>query len=128
MNHKTTRRILLGLGLAALVVSTGCLEGTAHRTGAYLPAKPQYAPIDVFYDAEPPVAWAEVGLVAGKGTGVNAYGDDVIAVVKDQARSLGADAVIITEDWIEEDIRYDSHGYAHVYERRILKGIAIVYL
>ncbi len=119
---------LLAAIIASSAVMGGCLEGSAVRTGAYLPAKSQGAPIDVYLESEPGIAWAEVGLLSAKGTGVNADLNDVLLVMKAQARGLGADAVIVTETWYEDEVWYDDYGYAHVRERLYASGIAIHYL
>ncbi len=123
-----TRKALLGAALLSVLFMSGCLEGHAVRTGAYLPPKPHYAPIDVYLDSDPGVAFAEVGHISAKGANHNAYMDDVIAVLQDQARSLGADAVIVTDTWFEEEITYDEYGYPHTRERLYATGIAITYL
>jgi hypothetical protein len=129
MKHNAlTHQTFLGLGLAGLMLMTGCLEGTANRTGLYLPPKPNFAPIDVFIDVDPGEPWSEVGTVSATGSGFDAYDDHVIPVLQDQARGLGADAVIVTDSWIEEDVHYDSYGYAHITERLVMRGIAIHYL
>ena len=114
--------------LSSLLLLSGCLEGSAVRTGAYLPPKPHNYPIDVYMNSDPAYAWEEVGLVNAKGTGHNADMDDVIRVMQDQARGLGADAIIVTDTWYEDETWYDEYGYAHVRERLYGSGIAIYYL
>ena len=118
----------LGAILAAVLVTSGCLEGSAVRTGIYLPPKSSYAPIDVYMGDDPYDPWEEVGRVSAKGTGPHADLYDVVAVLKDQARGLGADAIIVTESWTEDDVWYDDYGYEHVYSRTYAKGIAIYFL
>ena len=117
---------LLTAIVGGLVVSAGCLEGSAVRTGAYLPPKPGYAQIDVYIEEEPPYRWSEVGLMNVKGTGPNATLDDVIYLMQDQARALGADAIIVTDTWHEEDTYTDGYGY-HSYQRLYARGQAIAY-
>ncbi len=129
MNARSiAHKALLGTSLVSLLLMTGCLTGSATRTGVYLPPKPAHAPIDVYMDAEPGLNFAEVGIVSAKGTNYNAYMDDVVRVLQDQARSLGADAVIVTDTWFEEDVTYDEYGYPHTRERLYATGIAITYL
>ena len=125
---KLTRWTLLTAIIASTALMGGCLEGSAVRTGAYLPPKPPGSHIDVYVDSEPGIAWAEVGLVSAKGTGFNADLNDVVYVLQDQARGLGGDAVIVTETWHEDEVWYDDYGHAHVRKRAYAKGIAIYYL
>lgn len=127
-NQKLSRLLFGAAALTAIAVMSGCLEGSAVRTGPYLPAKPAYAHIDVYMDEAVPFAWGEVGHLNAKGTGHNADLNDVIAVMKDQARGLGADGIIVTDTWYEDETWYDSYGYAHVRERMYASAIAIYYL
>ncbi|MFT5431391.1 MAG: hypothetical protein ACI9OJ_002086 [Myxococcota bacterium] len=128
MTSRTTTTLFITSMLGALLFLSGCLEGSAVRTGIYLPPKSDYAPIDVYMNADPYDPWDEVGKVSAKGTGSHADLHDVIAVLKDQARSLGADGVIVTESWSEDDVWYDEYGYEQVFTRTYAKGIAIYYL
>lgn len=125
---KTLQRITLTATTLSLLLMAGCLTGSAVRTGIYLPPKPAHAPIDVYMDSSPEFAFDEVGIVNAKGTNYNAYMDDVIRVLQDQARGLGADAVIVTDTWYEEEVTYDEYGYPHTRERLYATGIAIYYL
>ncbi len=123
-----TRRLALGLFLGALLFLAGCLEGSAVRTGRYLPPKPPHAPVDVYLDSNPRGPWEEIGRVEAEGTDSFASLHDVILVLEDQTRELGADAVIITDHWGEEEVTTDAYGYTTVRERVRARGIAIHYL
>lgn len=130
MTNSTPRmvhRLTLFVLVASLLFTAGCLEGSAQRTGIFLPPKPANAPIDVFIDTTPAVSYAEVGLVSAEGTSWSADFDALIRVMQDQARQLGADAVILTDSWTEEDIWYDEYGYEHYQTRMVATGIAIYY-
>ena len=125
MGSKLKRSMILSTAVGLLLTLSGCLEGSAVRTGAVLPPKPAYAPIDVFLDDHPAGPYTEIGLVSAKGSGHDATLTDVILVLQDQTRSLGADAVIVTDTWYEDKVHYDKYGDAHVHTRLYANGIAI---
>ena len=124
---RLTKRTVLGALLISALFMSGCLEGTAERTGIYLPPKPASASIDVFIDTVPALPYAEVGIVRAEGMHWSADFDSLVRVMKDQARQLGADAVILTDSWTEEDIWYDEYGYEHYNMRMVATGIAIYF-
>ena len=126
-NPRILHRLTLFVLAASLLFTTGCLEGSAQRTGIFLPPKPTNAPIDIFIDTAPAVPFAEVGLVSAEGTDWSANFDALIRVMQDQARQLGADAVILTDSWTEEDVWYDDYDYEHYQTRMVATGIAISY-
>ena len=126
-NLTHSRRITLAAFVMSTLFLAGCLEGTAQRTGIYLPPKPATAPIDVFIDTRPALPYSEVGVVSAEGVGWSADFDALIRVMQDQARQLGADAVIMTDSWTEEDVWYDEYGYEHYQTRMYSTGIAIYY-
>ena len=126
-NRNKTNLLLLFL-LGCIVTMSGCLEGSAIRTGNYYAPKPINAPIDVYLDASPETPVEEVGLVSGKGSGVNSFLTDVIEVLQDQARRLGADAVMVTNHWTELEYEIEPDGSTTTYRRVFAEGIAVRYL
>jgi hypothetical protein len=114
--------------LLTLLVFTGCLEGGAVRTGRLLPANPPGTPVDVYLDANPAVPWEEIGRVYGEGTHSSASLPAVLRVLEDQTNELGADAVLVTDHWVEEEVWVDRYGVSHVERRVFAEGIAIAYL
>ena len=122
---RIARRTTLGCLIVGTLFLSGCLEGTAQRTGVYLPPKALNAPIDVYIDSVPAAPYAEVGLVSAEGRHWSADFDSLVRVMQDQARQLGADAIIVTDSWTEEDIWYDEYGYEHYRTRMVATGIAI---
>ena len=126
-NQRTLRQTAIFALVASLVFVAGCLEGSAQRTGIFLPPKPATAPIDVFIDTAPSIRYSEVGIVSAEGLNWSADFDALLRVLQDQARQLGADAVIVTDSWTEDDVWYDEYGYEHYQTRMFATGIAIYY-
>lgn len=124
---RASRRVIAFL-LLTLLVFTGCLEGGAVRTGRLLPANPPGTPVDVYLNANPAVPWEEIGRVYGEGTHSTASLPAVLRVLEDQTNELGADAVLVTDHWIEEEVWVDAYGISHVDRRVFAEGIAIAYL
>ncbi len=127
-NSSKATRIAIALLLLSLLVFTGCLEGGAVRTGRLLPANPPGTSIDIYLDANPAVPWEEIGRVYSEGTHSSASLPAVLRVLEDQTNELGADAVLVTDHWVEEEVWVDSYGVSHVERRVFAEGIAIAYL
>ena len=125
---KWNQRILVAVLAILAVGMTGCLQGEAVRTGNYYPPKPPSAPVDVYFDTSPSGMYEEVGIVSATGSDWNAEMTDVVRTLKRQARSLGADAVIITDSWYTKELKVDYDGDEHIHTELHADGIAIKYL
>ena len=126
-NRNKTNILLLFL-LGCVVTMSGCLQGSAVRTGNYYAPTPFNVPIDVYLDTSPETPVEEVGLVSAKGSGINSFLTDVIEVLQDQARRLGADAVLVTKHWTEVEHEVEPDGTTTTYRRVFAEGIAVRYL
>lgn len=65
------------------------------RTGPALAAKPANAPIPVFFNQAPGRAYREIGQIRVRSQGEDATIDRVLHTAVEDARALGADAIII---------------------------------
>ena len=125
--HSKTPLLIASL-LGLLALSAGCLEGGSVRTGNYYPPNPPGTPVDIFYNGDDPgIPFEEVGHVFGQGDGMDATQWDVERVLAREARLLGADAVLVTETWMEVRESWDEYGPTS-YEELHARGIAIRYL
>jgi len=122
------QRILVAVLAILAVGMAGCLQGEAVRTGNYYPPKPPTAHVDVYIETSPSVMYEEVGIVSATGSDWNADMADVVRTLKRQARSLGADAVIVTDSWYTEELHVDYDGDEHIHTELHANGIAIKYL
>jgi hypothetical protein len=130
-NHSLKPIVTLTALVAALTILGGCLElqGSGVRTGPYVTPKSPGAHIDVYESTLPAMSYIEVGLVSAKGSGYSANMSDVLYVLEDEARLLGADAVIVTDSWYTTTEYYDAY-YDEYYEDETLHmtGSAIIYV
>ena len=89
-----SRLAWLLLACVAFAGASGCAEGAraTHVTLESLPPKPPSAPIAVFFDTAPARRYAEVGTIRVESNGDL---DAVLERASDEARTLGADAIVI---------------------------------
>ncbi len=79
-----------------LALAPGCIDAYTERIGPPLPAKPPDAPVAVFFNQTPVEPFVEIGRIHVRSS------EDLPAVVtaaQAEARTLGADAIVI-------DLRY----------------------
>lgn len=92
----TARRAALALLLGSLALGCAPSIHVAHvRTGPALAPKSADAPIPVFFNERPSIAYREIAQIRVRARDASAKIDDVLRVAVDDARSLGADALII---------------------------------
>lgn len=95
----TTRRSITLAALALLppLVACGCghVEVSHLVTGPPLPAKPGDAHLPVYFNEAPRRPYAEVAQIRVRAEGTDATLDEVVGAALDDARALGADAILV---------------------------------
>ena len=113
-------RGLLGAGaFSAAILVSGC-GGSAWvdsvRTGPPRPARPDDAPVRIYFNENPAAPWAEVGQIRVRTKGSGATVDAVLAAATSEAQKLGADAIIVDfrHDYQSVEVTLDCEGKPHV--------------
>ena len=103
------------LSIAACLGASGCAtEAQAtHVTLESLPPKPPSAPIAIFFGAAPARRYSEVGTIRVESSGDL---DAVLDRAVDEARTLGADAIVIElrYHYAPVPVHWDSHHQPYV--------------
>lgn len=109
------RSLWLLLAIGAGLGGSGCaMEARAtHVTFESLPPKSPSAPIAIFFGAAPARRHAEVGTIRVESSGDL---DAVLERAVDEARALGADAIVIElrYHYAPVPVRWDSHHQPYV--------------
>ncbi len=121
------------LATAALALMTGCggaeLAVTHVRTGP--PLAPKVGAIPVYFNERPPAPYREVGQIRVRARGEEASLDRVVGAAAADARSLGADAIIVDlrAHYHSVDVDVDCEGRPHAAssDRLNARVIAIVF-
>jgi hypothetical protein len=71
------------------------IEITHVLTGPTLAAKPDETPMPVYFNQSPGRSYREVAQIRVRATGRSANADEVIAAAAQDARQVGADAIIV---------------------------------
>jgi hypothetical protein len=87
------RRVLVLLAFAQTACGGG-IEVTHVLTGPPVAAKQGDAPLPVYFNRTPDRPYREIAQIRVRSTGTNATAQQVIAAAAEDARELGADAII----------------------------------
>jgi hypothetical protein len=89
------RRFICAPALALLLVATGCGRLVVDHVVTGRPAAPHTGPVAVIMETDPPPAnFAEIALVRAHGSGTKANLQTVIEGLQEEARKVGANAVV----------------------------------
>jgi hypothetical protein len=83
------------LSAGAATACAGPIEVTHVLTGPPLPAKADDAPIPVYFNQSPGRPYREVAQIRVRTTGESANMQEVLATAAQDAREVGADAIIV---------------------------------
>ncbi len=86
---------LLGLVPAAAACASPGIEVTHVLTGPPLAARPDQERVAVYFNEAPARPYREIAQIRVRAAGESANARDVIAAAADDARELGADAIIV---------------------------------
>lgn len=92
------RRGIIAVAALCAGAVTGCagpIEVTHVLTGPPLPSRPDDTPIPVYINQTPMQPYREVAQIRVRATGDSANADDVLATAAQDAREVGADAIIV---------------------------------
>lgn len=88
--------VLAGSLLGSLAAGCSSEVHVAHvRSGPALAPKPSRTPIPMFFNERPARPYREIGQIRVRTSGSSATLDEVLSAAAEDARQLGADAVII---------------------------------
>lgn len=130
MLHRRSHPRALLLGLLLVVGCGGTTQQSVRTSSRVFPARAADAQVDIYRSGQQPdFAFEEVGVVSAAKQARSAFGSarisDLLPIIQDQARSLGADAIIIDESL---EFRAASlNGTLNIPAARI-SGIAIHYV
>lgn len=125
-------RAFTALFIALLIAAScgGVRQQSIRTSSRVLPPKPATAPVDIYRAGQhPDFPYEEVGIVSATKQASSAFGSarvtDLIPVIQDQARALGADAIIIRD--ASEYMSASLNGSPTI-PAAALSGIAIAYV